>query len=318
MRVGVLGLGSIGLRHARNLINLGVEVVGFDPIEARRNLLLQAGAHATADRAAALNSVEAVVVASPSHLHLDDVRESIERRCHTFVEKPLATSSEGVRELLAKAAALGRIVFPALNLRYHPVVQEAKDILKSGDLGQALWGRLLLSSYLPEWRSNADYRRNYTADPRTGGILFDDIHEFDLATYLLGPAVVVAAVARRTGELEIAAEDCADIIFRHESGVHSSLHCDYASKVRQRIVEISCQGGLMRLDLMRRELQLINADGRVTTTAAGGTAADDYVAEARDFLDCLAGRSVPRCLPAEAVAVLEQVILARTLAGLPS
>jgi predicted dehydrogenase len=317
MHVGVLGLGSIGMRHARNLIALGARVTGFDPDQARRRMLEQAGAVTTTERDTLLEVVEAVVVASPSHHHFDDLRDSIGHGRHTFVEKPLAHRTTGIDEQLMAAANRGLVVFAGFNLRYHPVVAEAKRVLDSGRLGKPLWARFVASSYLPDWRPGADYRRGYTADARTGGVLFDDIHEFDLANYLLGPADVAACVARNTGELEIDAEDSADVILRHASGVQSALHVDYASLLRQRSSEINCQRGALRLELIARELREVAPDGTVGVATMPGSVSDDYIAEMQDFIDCAATRRRPRCTGQEALEILRQVIDARAAAGLP-
>ena len=67
--VGVLGLGSIGMRHARNLMALNCGVIGFDPDPASRARLVEAGGLVTEDRQAVLEACEAVVIATPNASH---------------------------------------------------------------------------------------------------------------------------------------------------------------------------------------------------------------------------------------------------------
>lgn len=318
MKVGVLGLGSIGLRHAGNLRGLGVAVAGFDPDPARREALRELGGEPSESRAHVLESSDAIVIASPNASHLPDLAEAVAAGRHAFVEKPLAHRCDGLQALAAEAQAKRTVVFVAHNLRYHPCVEQARQRLDDGAIGALLWARLLVSSYLPSWRPQQDYRLGYTADPRTGGVLFDNIHEVDLAAHLLGPARVIAAAARRTGTLEIAAEDCADLILRHAGGWQSSVHLDYASRNRQRITEIVGSDGLMRLDLTARTLRQLSPDGEaIRPFDAGGSINDDYTAEIADFLACVRGETAPRCPFREAIAILEQMIAARAMAGLP-
>ena len=318
VRVAVLGLGSIGLRHARNLLALSATVTGFDPEPERRALLAAAGGTSVASRDAALDDVAAAVIASPNACHLDDLAAGLDAGCHVMVEKPLAHTADGLERLLALAQERSLTVFVAHNLRVHPCVRAAKVALDDGVLGDVLWSRMIASSYLPHWRPAQDYRAGYTADPRTGGAMFDFIHEFDLAAYLLGPFETVAAAARRSGTLEIDAEDCADAILRHERGVLTNLHLDYVTRPSCRVTEVAGTAGVIRLDIAERRLWRFNTAGEaVEDRSFGGEQADDYVTEMKSFLACLAGEAKPSCDGWEAFAVLQQVLKARALAGLP-
>ena len=318
MSIAVLGLGSIGLRHALNLIALGRDVIGFDPSPDRRSVLVEAGGKATEDRAALIAQSEAVVVASPNAHHLNDLRAAVEAGRPAFVEKPLSHKLDGIDAVLAQADKTGVPIFAALNLRFHPAVQEAKRRLAAGDIGKPLWGRLICSSYLPNWRPNQDYRQGYTADPATGGVLFDIVHEFDLAHHLLGAATAVAAQARRSGKLEMASEDVADVLLRHESGATSSLHLDYITRPPMRVTEIAGEDGFLRLDIAGRSATITDASGAVTLEKKYVTTFDDdYRDEMAAFLACVTGQEKPLCDGREARDVLTQVVAARRLAGLP-
>ena len=319
MTIAVLGLGSIGLRHARNLMALGQSVIAFDPSPDRGEALKKAGGRLVPDRSAAIDGAAAVIVASPNHCHLDDLTAALEAGRPAFVEKPLAHTPDGVEALLDAAALQGLAVFAGLNLRFHPAVMEAHRLIAAGDIGRPLWARLLCSSYLPDWRPEQDYRANYAADPKTGGVLFDIVHEFDLAHHLLGPARTVAAAARSSGLLDMASEDLADVLLRHASGVISSLHLDYVTRPRQRITEIAGERGLLRIDIPARRLTLIGPEGGILREDTYVTTIDDdYRDEMAAFLACLAGRAKPPCDGREALAVLREVIVARALAGLPA
>ncbi|MBP2316825.1 Gfo/Idh/MocA family protein [Azospirillum soli] len=317
--VAVLGLGSIGLRHARNLLGLGQSVVGFDPDPERRGALQALGGRAMDDRTAVLDEARAVVVASPNAFHLADLADAVARRLPVLVEKPLAHNADACARLLKDADAQGVIVAAALNLRFHPAVRAARACLLEGKLGHPLWARLICASYLPAWRPHQDYRAGYTAAAETGGVLFDIIHEFDLAIHLLGPGRTLAAAARRSGLLEIASEDCADVILAHDSGVRSALHLDYVTRPRRRVTEIAGTEGLLEINLNTRQFRRWNIAGDlVDDIGFPGIPDEDYISEMTEFLDCVAGRAYPTCEGLEALMVLKQVIAARALAALPS
>lgn len=318
MSVAVLGLGSIGLRHARNLLALDRSVVGFDPAPDRRSALIKSGGTAVATRDAAIEAAAAVVVASPNAHHFDDMAAAVDAGRHVFVEKPLAHKVDGVNEVLERALAADRVVFAGLNQRFNPAIREARALIAAGRLGTVLWGRFLAALYLPDWRPWQDHRKGYAADPTTGGVIFDAVHEFDLAHYLLGAARTLAATARCSGVLEIPSDDIADIVLGHPGGVVSSLHLDYVTRPPRRIIDLAGTAGLLNVDVLARRLVLHDGEGKTALERAYDTTYDDdYRDEMAAFLDCIEGGGEPACDGREALAVLGQVIAARSLAGLP-
>lgn len=326
MIVSVLGLGSIGLRHANNLLALGHDVIGYDPDAGRRELLTGAGGEIAESRDEALDQGCAAVIATPSGLHIDDLDAAIQAGCHVLVEKPVAHSADLLEPLLQRSRNL--VVFVGQSLRVHPCVIAARAAIEDGRIGDVLWYRSIVSSYLPNWRPGQDYRTGYAADPRTGGVMFDCIHEFDLAAFLLGPFRTVAATARSTGRLEIESEDSADAALQHEQGTMTHLHMDYVTRVPQRKTEIGGTDGAIVIDIPMRAYTLTKSNGFIADakcfdhergySVEPSTQDDDYVTEMKCFLACVAGEADPPCDGWAALDVLKQVIRARELAGLPS
>ncbi|MCB9989386.1 MAG: Gfo/Idh/MocA family oxidoreductase [Rhodospirillales bacterium] len=320
MTIAVIGLGSIGNRHACNLLQAGESVVGFDPDPDRRALFEKAGGQTQCERDVALDVAEAAIICSPNICHLPDLQAALERGCHALVEKPLSHTMTGLQDVLRMADSRSLIVAAAMNLRFHPVVQRVHEILSSGEMGTVIWGRFLYSGYLPSWRPHQDYRKGYTTAPVGGGVLFDLVHEIDLAQYLMGFGTVSACVARRSGVIETGAEDCADLIIMHPGGAQSSVHLDYVSKHSQRFFEIQCENGFIRGDLVKRSLIIIPSD---EDSAAGeecfeGSFSDDYIAEMKGFLQAIRGEGGQICSSSDAAKILETVIKARKQAGLVS
>ncbi len=316
IKLGVIGLGSIGLRHARNGLSAGADVLGFDPDARRGDLLTQAGGFLAPAEDFIFETCDAVVVCSPNRFHFDHMSRAIDAGLHVLVEKPLSHKLDGVTDVLDKADEKGLIAGAAMNLRFHPTSLAAKRVLQSGVYGAPLWARLTMSSYLPDWRPHQDYRQGYTADQSTGGVLFDMVHEPDLAAFLLGPFTVVAASAVRTGLLDMPSEDCADLILDH-AGVHSAVHVDYASTQKRRFFEIQCVQGFIYGDLNLRKLIVYGGDGKIAHEESfPGSYDDDYIEEMHAFLGAVSGRGAYPCPARDAFGVLTGVIQARRLAGL--
>jgi len=314
----VLGLGSIGQRHARNARDLGCEVFGFDPDpDARKRFEAESGSKAIS-RDDALDAAEAVIIASPNQFHLDDLADVVGRRKPVLVEKPLGHDPARAAELIHLAEARGVMVAVAQNLRFRKPVRTVKKWLNSNAIGDCLWARFTCGSYLPDWRPHQDYRKNYTAIPETGGVIFDVIHELDLAWHLLGPAKLETAVAVHTGTLSIESEDLSEILMRHDSGCLSSIHVDYVTRTKRRDLDIVGTKGAIKADLRNGQVELIRAeDGQKHVEEVEFAANDEYSDLLKNFLLAVQNNTEPHCKGREALEVLGIAARARKVCGLP-
>ncbi len=316
-RVGLLGLGSIGLLHARLLREHDVDVIGYDPSAQASDQLADIGGTPTS-RAAAINDCDAVIIASPNDQHLVDLGDVLGVHNPALVEKPLGHSLTEARRLIEFAESRNVVVSAAYNLRFRSVVRQLRNWLSEELLGEPVIAQFVCGSFLPEWRPSQDYSKGYAADPATGGVIFDIIHEFDLAVHLLGLAHVESAAASRSGLLEIDSEDCAVITLRHDSGALSTLHLDYLRRPAERSINIVGSMGSLHADLRSGEARLTANDGAVIRQHAKAINRDEeYNRQLEDFLNAAANNSRPECSGRDALRSLAMALDARSLAGLP-
>lgn len=312
MDIAVLGLGSIGLRHAKNVLACGHGVIGVDPSAERRQSLVDAGGRTATDREEAISAADAVLIATPSEFHIDDLAAAIDAGKHVFMEKPLGHRIEGLRDILDRAAAKGLHIFAGMNLRVHPAVLKFHEMAQAGSVGDVLWVRAIVSSYLPSWRPHQNYRQGYAAKSGSGGIVLDAIHEIDLVSYLFGLPSLRAAVSRTSGVLEIASEDVADILLQHEAGFVSNIHMDYVTQPARRYLEVACTNGLFVLDLLARTFKHYDVDNAAVAHETFETDwNDDYSLEIRNFVDVVDGKDVDYCDGYEALKILDLALQAR-------
>lgn len=230
MRIGVIGLGSIGLRHARNLLELGHHVWGYDPDPERLGLFT---GFVASSCYYILTETDAVVIASPSPNHFDSLMVAIKKGKPVLVEKPICTKLPD--HYSYQHIAKGR-VWVGNMLRFHPCVQEAKRWMK--DIGKPYRATFMLSQKTE--------KHAYLTD---GVVLNWLSHEVDLALYLLGPDVAGTGMMRVTDDVD----DLADIIIRHENGCHSVVHGDFVGEPEQ-----------------ERSFEIVGSQGRITTSLLEG------------------------------------------------
>lgn len=318
MKALVVGGGSIGRRHLRNLADLGVGGLGLVDIreEAREQLRKELGAETFATLEEGLAwSPQFAVIATPPHLHVEQALAAAERGIDLFIEKPLTHQPEGIPLLIRHLERHACVSLVGCNMRFHPGPAQVKKLLDERRFGKILFARIHTGSYLPEWRPGSDYRQNYAANVETGGgCLLDCIHEIDLARWYLGEVAELLGYTARLGALEISTEDYAFLLLRHESGAISEVHLDYLQRSYERGCQIAGEAGSLFWDFRSGAVRCYDAERREWSELAqpaGWAVNDMYVAEMRYFLDCVRERKQTMLPVAEAARVMDLVFAAR-------
>lgn len=217
MRVGVIGLGRIGVGHAGHLLRHpdvdGLVLVGRDAgrleaAEARvRAGVGDAAAHTRIERStdvdAALRGLDAVVVTTITSTHPDLVRRAVAARVPVLVEKPLALDLDVLEPLVDELEAQDVPVAVAFHRRYDPAYRRLRERVASGSLGRL---RVLRSTGHDRPQLDPGYI------PVSGGIWRDLlIHDFDAIPWIAGePVVRVQAVGAVVEEPAYAAHGDVD------------------------------------------------------------------------------------------------------------
>lgn len=267
MRVLVVGAGSIGRRHIRNLLSLGVDVSAYRYRTAlAQDLAREFGIDVYPSLDEALGSgQDAVVVCNSTDQHMDVAIAAASLGLHLYIEKPLSNTMQGVGELEDVVSSRGLVVEIGCTLRLHPNLVTIRDLLHSGSIGRLFYARAWVGQYLPEWRPGTDYRQGYSAKAdQGGGVLLDLIHELDYLLWWCGGVEEVSAFLGHVSDLETEAEDVAQILLRFKSGAIAQLHLDCVRPFFGRGCEIVGRQGVVTWDysLGTVEVQHRNADGR--------------------------------------------------------
>jgi predicted dehydrogenase len=315
----VVGCGSIGERHIRNLRVLGVEDLRvFDPLSARlQQVCDEHGLFACANLAAGLATrPDAVLVCTPPHLHTEIAHAAVEAGAHVFVEKPLAHGLAGVDALLAAAAERHRIVCVGYNLRFHAGLCKLQELLQGGAIGRPLVIRAEVGQYLPDWRPGRDYRGGYNVTAaQGGGIILDASHELDYVRWLGGEVQAVYCCAGHLSNLEMDVEDTAALILRLSSGVLAEVHLDCIQRGYARTCKIIGERGTLLWDYAEGVRWQGEADREPRLLPVRPEANEMYAREMRHFLGCVEGTSEPAVDGATGRRVLEIALAAKQSAA---
>ena len=133
LRVGVIGVGHLGQHHARLYASLpGATLVGITDADPRRAKEV-AERHGTAvydDVGALLQQVEAVSIAAPTSAHHAVAKQCLEAGVHVLVEKPVTTTPEEARDLVALAKSRKTVLQVGHIERFNPVMLAVRPLIR--------------------------------------------------------------------------------------------------------------------------------------------------------------------------------------------
>jgi predicted dehydrogenase len=241
LRVGVIGAGVMGTNHARVLAGLpGVRLVGVvDPLPAHRTRATELTDCRTFSALGELlaEDVDAVTIAAPTHLHHEIALACIARKIHVLVEKPIASSVEEGRDIVAASERAGVTLMVGHVERFNPAVAAIKQAISGEDILSIAITRV---GPFPPRMSNV-------------GVVIDlAVHDIDLIRWFTESDIVEvqpqlsSAVAER--------EDIALLQFRTASGVLAHINTNWLTPFKARSVTVATRGKYVMGDLLTRQV----------------------------------------------------------------
>jgi UDP-N-acetylglucosamine 3-dehydrogenase len=306
LRVGVVGVGVMGSNHARVLAGVsGIELAGVaDPDRGQRNLVTRAlGCPAVEGLEALLDlGIDAATIATPTHLHHDIALTCISRGIHVLVEKPIASSVQEGRSIVAAARRAGVTLMVGHVERFNPAVLAIKEAIRSEDILSIAITRV---GPFPPRMSNV-------------GVVIDlAVHDIDLIRWFTDSDIVEvqpqlsSAVAER--------EDIALLQFRTASGVLAHINTNWLTPFKARNVTVATRDKYIMGDLLTRQVTEcfgFQPDGSYSMRHLSVGHEEPLRAELLAFIDAIRSGKAPPVSGEEGVASLE--IAARCLESRPA
>jgi myo-inositol 2-dehydrogenase / D-chiro-inositol 1-dehydrogenase len=304
LRIGIVGLGRLGKRHAENLAR---RVVGADLVAA--SSLVQAELDWARDelgigslyqdygRMLTEAGLDAVFIASSSAVHASQIVQGLDAGLHVFCEKPMGVSVEECLSIeKAVAAHSGKVFMVGFVRRFDPSYRYAKKLIDEGAIGQPF----LVRSQTVDLDEYAPFQVQFV--PTSGGIFLDmNIHDIDLARWYLGDEVASAyAIGGSYVHPEFTAVGDADntcALLKFQGGKMAVLSVSRtAFHGHDTHTEITGSKGIIKIGMTpaKNRVELFDASGARVECVKDfyERFSEGFLAEAGEFVACaLEGRS---------------------------
>jgi predicted dehydrogenase len=234
VRIAIAGLGG----HGRTIQDASaaspdLEIVAlYDPKEEeaiRSAELFGAAVAASFPELIARDDIDALVLVTPNHLHLQQTLEALDQGLHVFVEKPIAnTVADGLR-MVEAAEKAGRLLMVGHNMRMGPALEHAREAV-TNRIGRIVSVEVHFSADNTHRMPPDAWRLRPDLCPLLP-VMQLGIHGIDLVHDLAGPVTSVNAVARAV-TTSPGVLDSVSAVFTLESGATGTIVSNYCTQIR--------------------------------------------------------------------------------------
>ncbi len=245
MRAAVIGLGSMGLNHARVYSNLeNVEFVACSDVSkgaAEKAKAFNSNFYTSYKEMLSKEKPDIVSVCVPTTLHKKVALDCLKSGANVLVEKPIADSEKNANSIIIAAKKTGLILMVGHIERFNPVVTAIKNYLHSN-------GNKIFS---------INIERVGPIPPRikdVGVVLDLGTHDIDLATFLTKQKVEQIYCTTNSYTNPSKHEDSAHINLQLTSGTSVSITTNWLTPYKQRTIEVITDKSVIRGDLRAQTL----------------------------------------------------------------
>lgn len=314
LRFCLVGRGSVGTRHLKNLKTLSYDKIFAFSESFDRNKDKEFRSKFDIETLHTIEKIkeknpDVFVIANPTAKHIEIAEIAINMNSHIFMEKPISHNLVGIEELKKKIYEKNLVFFLANNFRFHPAILHIKKLIENDEFGVLYFARVQAGQYLPDWHPWEDYRVGYSARSELGGgVVLTLQHEIDYTYWLFGKYKSIKSYVKKISNLEISVEDIASIIAEMESGQMLEIHLDYLQRPSKRTIQIQGSKGSIDYCFGDIYLQFYDFEQQKYKMFLDLTNYDNnqmYIDEMKHFIKCISGEEKPKSSLEDAIYILK-------------
>ncbi|MFH1728853.1 MAG: Gfo/Idh/MocA family oxidoreductase [Pseudomonadota bacterium] len=300
MKVGVIGVGSMGRNHARvchDVENLELVAISDVNQEAVDTLAKKYRCKAYTDYEQMINENEfdMVIVVVPTSLHKEVSLKCIEKGINLLIEKPIASTDVEGQEILNFAEEKGVQVMIGHIERFNPVIAELRKRLKEGELGKIF--KIAIDRIGP-----------FPARIRDVGVIIDlAVHDLDIIRFLTD-AKITRLYAETGNKINTDNEDLLEGTIRLDNDIICTLNINWLTPTKMRKIFVTGAKGMFVADYLSQNLLFfenkeIDKDYSYTDMVRGVSEGvmiryninkyEPLMAEIKHFADCIKNDTKP-------------------------
>lgn len=261
MKILIVGLGSIGKRHLRNILAIEntkkLEIIIYSKqtksyLSNHKNIKI----FDTLDKCL-LEKPDVGFITNETVHHIPIAIKLAKVGLDLFIEKPLSNKISNVKTFSKIVKTKKLITLVGCNLRFHRCINEIKNLIDQKVIGDIISVKVECGTYLPDWHPNENYSKSYASrDDLGGGVVLTCIHELDYLFWFFGETQEVFSMTGKYSNLKITASDLSAIILKFKNNIIAEVHLDYFQKPEARSCKLIGTKGTITWDSLSNEVKI--------------------------------------------------------------
>jgi predicted dehydrogenase len=295
LKVLVVGYGSIGKRHVKNLLsNTKLQIIIYTKRKDLTSLNRKRVKISNSLSECLMEKPDIGFITNETAYHVPIAIKLAREGIDLFIEKPLSNSMKDIAILKNIVKRKKLIVQMGYHLRFHECIKKIGQILKEKKIGKVISVQVENGSYLPDWHAYEDYRKGYVAKKELGGgVILTQSHDLDYLYWFFGNPKSVFSVTGKFSDLKISTEDFSASIISFKDKIISQVHLDYFQRPVFRNCKIKGTNGVIYWNQDVNEVKLYSLKKRKWQIIFKLTKFDRnqmYIDEVKHFLRCVRTR----------------------------
>lgn len=307
MKVGVIGVGSMGQNHARILSEMGLleGIADVAPAVAKSMGRRFSVEHFATYKEMLKRDFDAVMVVTPTGTHRKIASDAIARGKHVLLEKPMTGSSTDLKTLVSLAERSKVVLAGGFTERHNPAVDFARRSVQSKAYGELITAATRRVSSMP-------------TRIRDIGVVMDlGIHDIDVLQHIIAKAPrSVYALGGRSRGMEH--EDHANVLIDFEGGETGFAEVNWLTPMKVRKLALTCSKNFVEVDYMNQSALVCSSSFKqfeagnlyevpieFDLRSIGLKKEEPLKREIRDFLDAIERDAHPLVTGASAMTTLK-------------
>ena len=298
MKILVVGYGSIGKRHVKNLSSLNQTQVSVCSKNKETWKLEKKGIKTFTTIEQALKEKHNVaIICNETSLHIKTAIKLADNGYHIFLEKPISNSLKNIPALIKIIKRKKLITMVGCNMRFHHGIKLMKSLIDKNEIGSILSVTVENGSFMPDWHPWENYQISYASQKKLGGgVVLTQIHEIDYLYWFFGKVDDIYSFTEKLTDLQIDVEDYSGSLLKFKNKIIAELHLDYFQKPSVRSCKIIGTKGQITWNWENNHVQIFKNKYKKWVTKNIEKKFDRnkmFVDELQYFLKCVKKRKIP-------------------------
>ena len=278
MKILLIGLGSIGQRHLRNLHKINPK---FKFIAVRKmfkvpvltnSLKISKNKRSLKDKynityyknlnSALKENPDFAIICSPTSFHLEEVLKCLKKNINVFVEKPLSHNEKRLKELKSLLLKKKKIItMMGYQTRFNPLYIYLKKYLTKKNLGKINHVEIFNGEHIADFHKYENYKTSFAAKKVLGGgVVLTLIHEIDYFLDLFSNYKIktISSYISKNSKLNIDVEDTLNsnfLVSKKGEKFTTNLHLNYYTRPKKRYIKIILEKAILYADFNKNYFQ---------------------------------------------------------------